>query len=315
MADQTLYLPMLQGMGTNTLARVNTRVAQPEIDTMAGISRVALDELDLEIMGDGQATAILTSTHKLLNVAIINLTRDNNLIKGNKRRKKSGKENVKTKVQFHLEEFLQDCGKPLTKPSKDKMLQQIKKNLAVLKSCRMSWSERKNKKITEEYNDVAILSSWSIRNSVIEIEFSLDFVNYLVNTYIMPFPKALLTVDERNPSTYILGYKLALDYSINSRKREKNGGNPEQVISVKKLLEACSQTIPSLDVVMDSDYHVIRRIKKPFEDALNSLSYVSWSYLTPEKAKITSQEASELKPYHYMKLNVIYVLNSWSLKI
>ena len=81
MVDQTLYLPMLQGMGIYNLMRVNTRSAQPKSDTLGKKAIVYLDDWELGIMGYGSETAIQTSTKKLLNVAIIYLTSDNSMIK------------------------------------------------------------------------------------------------------------------------------------------------------------------------------------------------------------------------------------------
>ena len=301
MTKQPDYSPMLQGVGSNKFTQVNTRSTQPIVDIFSNTdtATIALDEKwQLQIKGYGSSTNIRTSTHKLLNAAIIELTKNNNY---------KGADSVRTKVYLQLEDFMRDCGIPLTKPSKDKTRQRIKEDLEALYSCSLSWVERRGKS-NSSYMDVRLISSKGIKNNVIEMGFSPEFAEYLVNSYVMPFPKALLQIDERNPSAFILGKKLALRHSMNNKKQEDDGDH--NTISVKALLAECSQTIPSYETVMSGDKCVKDRIKKPFESALNALGYITWEYLTQEKELITKEQADKLKFLDYVKLYVRFVMDS-----
>ena len=288
------YSPMLQGAGSNKFTQVNTRSMLPETNTATGAAVVILDESwEMKIEGYDSSKCIRTSTHKLLNAAIIALTKNNKYRDSN---------NIKQEVFIHLEDFMKDCGIPITKPSKDKTRQRVKEDLETLFSCCLSWKEKKGKK-TSDFRDIRLIQSKGLKNNVIEFEFSHKFAKYLIGSYVMQFPKELLCVNERNPSSFILGQKLALYHNINSGKQGKSCAH---VISVKALLTECKQTIPSYETVMSSDRCTKDRIRKPFEDALNDLQFIVWEYLTPERNPISKKDINSLKFTDYLKLFVQY---------
>jgi len=292
------FSPMLQGTGTNKLAQISTRTTAPGVDVITGVATISDGGgYTLKIDNFAATKGIRPSTHKLLNACIISMTEQNHY---------KGKGEVNTIVSIRLTEYARLLGKPQTKSSLNKLRERVKEDLETLFLCRLTWAETKGNK-EENFSDIRIFSSKEIRNGVIRVGFAPELAQYLIGAYIMNFPLALFRVDERNPNTLTIGKKLSLHRGIyNNQKR-----GTANIISVKALLEECKQTLPSYEEVMNSDKHVGDRIMKPFEDALNSLDFITWEYSNSKGAPLTDDQLLNMAYATFAKLYIKFDINDY----
>ena len=164
----------------------------------------------------------------------------------------------------------------------------INDQLDVLYSLSLSWSEKKGR--VSDYQDVRLLQRKGVKRGMISIQFSDDIARYLLCSYVMQYPEALLSIDERSPRAYRVGYKLAYHSSV---RRNIERGTAD-IISVSALLDACGD-IPDFDEVQKTDRgHWENRIKTPLETALDSCVRAGvldgWEYCGAKKAKLSDSE-------------------------
>ena len=98
--------------------------------------------------------------------------------------------------------------------------------------------------VTDVYKrqDVRLLQRKGVKRGMISIQFSDDIARYLLCSYVMQYPEALQSIDERSPRAYRVGYKLAYHSSV---RRNIERGTAD-IISVSALLDACGD-IPDFD--------------------------------------------------------------------
>ena len=251
------FSAMLQGTGTNKLAQTSTRNKKPNVNTITGVATIMQDN-HMTIIKNFNAlrSDLRISTHKLLDTCIMALTAQNNY---------RGTGKIETKVTIPLREYAAMLGKPLTENTLRDFRKRVKEDLDILFNISLEWKEQ-NGTNTKDYFGIRLLESRGIKNNTIIVGFASTFAEYLVGAYIMQYPNSLLQVDERNPSTYHLGRKLALHHSIDNNQRKGTAS----IIGVQTLLNVCPD-IPTYEEVMTGDRAIERRIKMPFENALNSL--------------------------------------------
>ena len=272
------YVAMLNGTATNQLTSISTRSNRPIVDMITNTATIQQGSVSVFIDNYNKITGELrTSTHKLLDALTMLLTQQNNY---------RGKEaELKPTVSLPLEHFMELCGIPITKPSKDKTRKKAKEDLETLYHLSIEWKEQSGKN-TRDFAKMRLCDKIGIVKGNIVFSFSQDMANYLTNAYIMQYPIELLKVDERNPNSYHIGKKLLLHNSIDNN-RAKGTAN---IISVKKLLEACPD-IPTYEQVLATGRQLDQRIKAPFEAGLNSLSsFVSWEYCNSKGIPLTEEQ-------------------------
>lgn len=272
------YVAMLNGTATNQLTSISTRSNRPIVDIITNTATIQQGSVSVFIDNYNKITGELrTSTHKLLDALTMVLTQQNNY---------RGKEaDLKPTVSLPLEHFMELCGIPITKPSKDWTRKKVKEDLETLYHLSIEWKEQSGKN-TRDFAKMRLCDKIGIVRGNIVFSFSQDMANYLTNAYIMQYPVELLKVDERNPNSYHIGKKLLLHNSIDNN-RAKGTAN---IISVKKLLEACPD-IPTHEQVLATGRQLDQRIKAPFEAGLNSLSsFVSWEYCNSKGIPLTEEQ-------------------------
>jgi len=273
--ERPLFMAMLQGNATNQLTQISTRSHEPEINPLGvatienGNFKVFIEEYDKLTGG------LRISTHKLLDACTIALTNQNNY---------RGKGDLETTVNISLDDYMIMCGIPQTKSSKDKTRRKIKEDLDVLYSISIEWSEPKGKQ-TKDFDKMRICDRVAIKRGEITINFTPDITRYLTNAYVMQYPISLLTVDERNPSTYYIGKKLLLHNSIDNNQMK----NTANIISVKALLKCCPD-IPKYEDISKQG-RIEQRIIKPFEKALDELKNILiWEYSNSKGIPLTKEQ-------------------------
>lgn len=272
------FTAMLNGTATNKLTNISTRSNPPIVDAITGNATIEQGTLKVFIDSYSELTGGLrTSTHKLLDACTIALTRQNNY--------RGKDEKLNPLVTIPLEQFMELCGIPLTKPSKDKTRRKVKEDLETLYHISLEWSETSGKK-TRDFAKMRVCDRIALLNGNIVFSFSLNMARYLTNAYLMQYPMELLKVDERNPNSYHIGKKLLLHNSIDNNQRKGTA----HILSVKCLLEACPD-IPTYEQVLATDRHLEKRIIAPFEASLNSLSsFIRWEYCNSKGVPLTEEQ-------------------------
>lgn len=279
------FLPMVQGAATNRFRATATKNIVIDRNGNAMIEEEGFKAFfkDYAKLKGG----LSVGAKKMLDAGALALTAQNHF------RAKQG-QHINTAVAIALEEYGRLRGFDITprqtstpeeeeaeKKRLTNVMHEIRKRanaeLALLYSLSLSWTEPGKKQA--DYTDVRILQSKGIRGGYINMRFSEDIANYLTHAYIMQYPTALQAIDERNPRTYNVGWKLALHHSMDNN-RAKGTAN---IISVTSLLDACGD-MPSFEDIQASKNrgHWERLIKDPLEKALdaaqNSGVIVSWEY-------------------------------------
>lgn len=275
--EQKPFTAMLNGTATNQLISLNSSSTQPVIDAITGNATIEQGTLKVFIDSYSELTGGLrVSTSKLLDACTIALT------EANQYRGRDGE--IKPTVTISLDRFMELCGAPNTKASKDKMRRKVKEDLDTLYHISMEWTETSGKK-QKDFAKMRICEKVGILRGNITLSFSLDMARYLTNAYLMQYPIELLKLDERNANIYPLGRKLLLHNSIDNNRRKGTAN----IISVTALLAVCPN-IPTYEQVMSTDRAVDRRIKDRLETALNALAFIRWEYSNSKGVALTKEQ-------------------------
>lgn len=275
------YNPMFQGPGTNRLVSISSRRDQARVDPITGQAVITKGDLTVFIdQWSSQAgSGLRVSTFKLLDICALVLTSIN--------KHKAG-EGARTQVAVSLDDYMRICGVPATKPSKDKARRKVKEDLEVLFNISLEWSEPLGGS-TADYAKMRVITSQGIKNGQILVNFSPEMAAYLSGAYIMQYPMGVLKIDERNPAAYHFGRKLALHHSMDQNQARGTAN----IISVKALL-ASAPDIPSHAEVAEDDRHFDRRIRGPFNKAMEALEdMISWEFCNSKGLKLTEEQLAD----------------------
>lgn len=272
------FISMLNGTATNRLTNISTLSNPPKLDAYTKTATIEQGTLKVFIDSYSELTGGLrTSTHKLLDACTLALTQQNNY------RDKNG--TLNPCVTIPLERFMELCGIPLTKPSKDKTRRKVKEDLETLYHISLEWTETSGNK-TRDFAKMRLCDKVALVRGNIVFSFSPDMARYLTNAYLMQYPIELLKVDERNPNAYPVGRKLLLHNSIDNNKRKGTAN----ILSVKSILEVCPD-IPTYEQVLATGRQLEQRIRTPFEIALNShSSFIRWEYCNSKGVPLTEEQ-------------------------
>ena len=179
----------------------------------------------------------------------------------------------------------------------------VNKDLKILATTPLSWKEKVKGK-TENYVDVYMLSAKGIVDGYICLKFNEDFASYLIRLPVNQYPVALLGLDERKTTAYLIGKKLSSHFFMDSNQLH----NRAQLLKVKTLLKETD--LPTLEDVKRIRKSWVDRIKEPFERALDDLGgdykdenlkdrrgcglLESWEYCHTKGVPLTDKEKASL---------------------
>lgn len=290
----THFRAMLQGMATNRFTQLSTRSSSVTVDEATGMATLQKGTMTVFIEKFNTLSGELrVSTHKLLDACTIVLTEQNAF-------RSNGP--LHTMVSIPIEDYMAQCGIPLTKASKDKTRRKVKEDLEVLYNVSLNWSESVGREGVRNYAKMRLISSHAIIGGKISVRFSEDFARYITHSYIMQYSIELLRLDERNPSAYHFGRKLLQHYSNNNNKAR--GSNT--MLSVRSLLESTPE-IPSYEEVMCKGRQLEQRIIRPFENALNGLGgLLRWEYSNAKKIPLTQVQRENFTYDIFIKCYILF---------
>ena len=130
------------------------------------------------------------------------------------------------------------------------------------------------------------------------MEFGQNFANYLRQLPITQYHRGLLSVDARSETAYRLGLKFTQHFSIDNNQKRGTANR----LKVKTLLAAAD--LPTLSDLQnetpDDSRHWERRIKEPFEKALDELTgkvLSNWEYVKVKGVQLSDAEAGSITDY------------------
>lgn len=311
------YLPMLNGaLSTDLMQLVTKGMTADTFTKTATFTTRDGHKISIENFDKLQA-ALGTPAKKLFDTAVSYLT-DTNFYR-------AGRDSITPTVEIPLVEYGEACGYDLTPrvmPTDEEQKEEnerargrvkdfkrdVRANLKDLSSILWTGEETKGRN-RGDYKEMRIVSSHSIRDGVIRINFDIDAAAYLMNAYMMQLPTALLSIDNRNPNAYAIGRKLAF-HNSNDQNRAKG---TESTLSVEKLLLS-APNIPGYDELMDSGQRNWKlRIKKPLEAALEANRDVGvisrWEYRARKTGETyTAETAQKLTWAQYSRLLVDFCM-------
>ena len=181
-------------------------------------------------------------------------------------------------VSFRLDDYIRitrgsgDNDPEQYEKAKYDVQKRIKRELLLLQSIRCTWSDNKG-----NFDSVSLVYRATSNNGMITIGFSPPFAAHLLKQKKTTVHPALFRIDARNSTAYAIGWKLTGYRSMNKRR-------PDQAnrIRVKNLLKVT--TLPKYNDVRKRGQGWSRKIRKPFEKAMNDLVKIgllkSWKYET-----------------------------------
>ena len=297
------FLPVLHGKATDSIATMaGSRVEENRLNN-TGIVESGEVRLVIEKFNELSGT-LGVSTHKLLSTAVANFTAQNHT--GTKARQANF-----TAINIPLREYALYCGYDVlehetateeeakaealrAKRALDNARRKINKDLAILFSSSLSWTEKVRGK-QGDYMDIRLVEAKGVRNGYIQIRFSQTFSEYLIKLPITQYPVALLAVDERNNNAYAMGLKFTEHFNMDNNQIRGTA----QLLKVKTLLELT--TLPKADSSTVKRVGWETRIKEPFENSLDALTACglleSWEYSHPKGEAMTDEEATNWGSY------------------
>ena len=302
--EQEQYGLMLHGPVTDNFARITLYKNSKD--------KGQQDKTGQQIIKDGDMTVFIQkykqltgnlgiSVHKLLRICTLELTHQNSY----------GSSTPQTEVFISLDKYMDYCGITNSKSSRDTARKKLWEYLDVLYAISIEGGEkRKGSHVT--VGKMRICDYAKFESGGIRLNFSKPMAQYIMNSFPMSYPLALLKLDSRNESLFFMGEKLA-QHSSNKNNIKRGTAN---IISIEKLLRATK--IPSYDAVKGKDRHYKRHIMTPFDNALESLVtegvLKEFNYCGSKGIKLTKSERQEvLENYEVFKtLYVCFVLEGAS---
>jgi hypothetical protein len=307
-ADSAIFkanMPMYHGKATDALATLSSKdiTANPIADkavlqTEAGDYKIVIQDFS-KIKGK-----LSVNTHKLLSAGIAEFTQINNY----------GGGAVNPKVTIPLNEYARLLGYEIDERETDSpeaaakekkraaealktAKKRIRQDLELLQAMRWTWQEKVRGK-GADFDSILLLERVAIRKGYIIMEFGRNMAEYLKQLPLTQYPQGLLAIDARSENAYRLGLKMAEHYSIdnNQIRGTANRLRVSTLLSVTGLptMEMLQQEIP------DDSRHWDRRIKEPFETALDRLTgkvISSWEYVKAKGEPLTDAEAYGITDY------------------
>ena len=303
------YVLMLHSTTTALFSQISTHAIPPTLNHLSGEAHVKIGPVDL-VLNDyeelkaslEESPEITVQTLKLFDVLVLMLSQQNKY--------RCDSTRINCTVSISLSDYLQICGKPLTKSSKDEARKTLSKELELLCHISLSGSEQYGKQ-NKFVPSTKLLEQAHIVTGKIIATFSEQMANYLIHAYVTQYPIALLATDNRAPAAYFIGKKLAYHYGL----RQNRTRGSYNCLSVSALLKVIP-TIPSFEKLEHRDPgHWTRRIRTPLEKALDALKKLgvlsTWEYCLTKKAEI-SDLSRYFQDYHtFSRLYIHFELKDY----
>ena len=310
------YLPVLNGYPTNDIMAMNTTKLESNASNDAifnhGSGFFTIKGFD-NIYG-----AIGTPAKKILDTGMAYLSRINKY--------RSDPDKVNPTVVIDLMDYWETQKLPVVPRQMDTKEEQKKEQKRVTETIKhlkrrlktdldnlkkIEWRGSGTGKNRGDFFNFSLISSYSVRDTTLTLNFDISMARYMVNAYVMQWPTSLLLHDNRDQNGYAIGRKLAIHHSMDNNA----AAGTNCTLSVKSLL-AEAPDIPTIeDLRAGNQRNWKRLIKNPLEDALNKNITIAhlikeWKYRAPSTdITYTPEKALNLSWEDYYTLVVDYKMN------
>lgn len=287
----TTFSLMLQNKGLAQFGKVDGEMLSGNYDAESEVASGTFGDVTVTLTGVDPKT-FKVSTHKLLDVLLILFTQNTTY----------GTDEPETQVSFAIDEYLRLTNTPVTKSSRDKKRKQLNLDLDILYSLSLDYETPDKQKVRRE----RICTDYQIINSQVVFTFNSSLARTLVKSYFTALPTSLLALPNNNQNAYYIGKKLA-EHSTNRSNRAADRHN---ILSVKKILEACP-SIPTIEEARGTNRNFTARIKNPFVkalDILKDLNIVDWHFCNAQKVPLTDEQKENFDFRTFMNSYVYFEL-------
>ena len=235
--------------------------------------------------------------HDMIGIAVIN----NNNYKA--------RNNFDTLVDIPLTEIMRKLGRPINYNNKKQFARKLIKDiLPSIHNTYIEYEMKDGKKKDYKIGRVTVgggRMEANVKKDRVYFRVSPEYAYFLNAAPLSQFnSKALELGTKKKPQAYYMYRKMQEHYSMDANRSRST----HNILSVTALLDFCSEVIPSFEWVQENDQgHWIRRIRKPFEDALNEIKekgIFEWSYCKKGMAEVTEKET---RTTDYTKWSKLYI--------
>ena len=235
--------------------------------------------------------------HDMIGIAVIN----NNNYKA--------RNNFDTLVDIPLTEIMRKLGRPINYNNKKQFARKLIKDiLPSIHNTYIEYEMKDGKKKDYKIGRVTVgggRMEANVKKDRVYFRVSPEYAYFLNAAPLSQFnSKALELGTKKKPQAYYMYRKMQEHYTMDANRSRST----HNILSVTALLDFCSEVIPSFEWVQENDQgHWIRRIRKPFEDALNEIKekgIFEWSYCKKGMAEVTEKET---RTTDYTKWSKLYI--------
>lgn len=297
------FFPMLNGPMITDIMQLS--VAKMDIDSRRNTAvYVTKDGHKIEINNFNELLGFFSvSAKKILLHAILYL-KQTNYYRGRTT-------SIIPTVEIPLEEYraLTRPGQPDTQESMKEFKKSIRRDLHDIASFNWNAEEIKGRN-RGNYAEMRIISSHRIRRgNILRINFDVDAATYLLNAYLMQYPKVLYTYDERKPNAFAIAYRIALHNSMDNNVIR----GTDSTLSVISLLDSAPDIPTYEQLTATGNRNWKRRIKGTLEKAIDesvTKGFLKrWEYRNPKTgARYTPAQADKLTRLQWYSLMVDFVV-------
>lgn len=300
------YEAIYQGPQLDAFGRVSTKLSPAAVDPLERVAMLQDSGVSVRVE-NYMKPKISVGIHKLFDVLILLLSQQN------KFRNKSG--NYNTTVEIAMDDYMELCGIPATKSSRDETRANIKNDLDLLSQITITWRPQaaaREKSNIPQYGNMQLFAWYEIQRGIIRVDFTTDLATYLTHAFVTWFPTNLLQLNGKNSNAYYVGKKMAYHYGL--RQNVNRGVN--SCISIASLLSS-TPDIQCQNILEHDPGHWSRRIRTPLEKALNALQSVGvidrWDYCYGKKKPIDNFVAEAASFFRFSKLYVAFSIKDFPL--
>ena len=281
--EGSLVIP--HGKALNALAKMSA--IKPSVDRV-GNATFEAEDIKIVIEQFSQIKRSLNiNAHKLLTVGISEFAKANSF---------KSNQALKLGIIFSFTEHAADRGCDIDDPKQMKdFRKKLQKDLKILKGQSLYWEEKINGHLIN-FDNLSIFGRVKLDGDCIYMEFTQSFAEYLSMLPLNQYCRNLMLIDGRNPNPYNIGIKMWEHYNLDNNIKKGNNNR----LRVKSLLRASN--LPSYEKILSQRGSWERKIKDPFEDALDDLVEYGvikpWDYTKKNGEPLTREDRINLTSYH-----------------
>lgn len=256
----------------------------------------------VDILSSQHTPNIGVGTAKIFRYAVTAFTKQN--------APNAPKERLNPRVFLDLNDYAQANGVDITSSeARRNFRRKLKGDLEKLRTAGVTFTEKVKGKPTR-YAGLNYIGKYDISGDTIEIEFTLTMAEYLVSRPVLPYPRSLYRIDDRDANAFAIAEEMAIHYGIDNNVIRGTEGR----LKIETLLKCASY--PSYEKLQANKWSWEAHVKEPFEECLDRLFQYGfikdWKYCHAGGTELTDEEARNISSYgEFVSLILWYELNDY----